>query len=323
MLNFLLTFFLNLTGDRAVKVLMEMDWEKAETVLQKVRNIRGHPEKYPGIVKLKAILWGYTHNIRSPTGTTRMLKDSMIARMYCGLAQAPSHDCINDYMRKIEPVIDELFLLLRNAAIAKGIIKGYSQALDPTGIETRYKKDKDGTWWYDEINKVKRFGYGSNAIFDTVTQLPIAVMDTSSKKTDYEEVSKLYLMTPLTPLLFTADGEMDMIKLHNQLMNQGIVPVIKYNPRNTKEPLPIKYRIQQWYPKMSKRWLEKAYDERADAEHGWGTMKERFGLEDLHLKGRKGYRVHMYLCFIHRYLDAFAVHNNCLKVSVRRSFMCL
>lgn len=323
MIEILMSLLLNLTGDRAIKLLLQMDWERAEEIIRQVNKTRGCPETYPGICKLKAILWGYTHNTRSPTGIARIISDSYIARHWCGLSSPPSHDCINDYIRALEPVISDIWLLLRDMAICKGIIKGYSQAPDPTGVETKYKKDKDGNWWYDEIKKVYKFGYGCNAIFDTVTQMPIAVMNTPSKKTDYEEIKKLYAMTPITPLLLTGDGEMDMIEFHNQLMNQGVIPVIRYNPRNTKVPLPMKYRIQQWFPRISKRWLEDAFDERADAEHGWSTLKERFGLEDLHLLGRNGFRVHMYLCMIHRYLDAFAVHSNCHGTSVRRSFMCL
>lgn len=323
MIDFLVSLLLSLTGDRAVRVLLQMDWERAEQIIQRVKKTRGRSETYPGICKLKAILWGYTHNIRSPTIIARIIGDSYIARHWCGLDSPPSHDCINDYMHALEPVIADIWLLLRDAAIEKGVIKGYSQAPDPTGVETRYKKDKDGKWWYDEIKKVKKFGYGCLAMFDTVTQLPITVMDTPSKKTSYKEIKRLYAMNPITPLLLTGDGEMDIIKFHNQLMDQGVIPVIKYNPRNTKIPLPIKYRIEQWFSGISKYWLEKAFDERADAEHGWSTIKERFGLEDLHLKGRMGYRVHMYLCLIHRYLDALTVDANCSGISVRRSFMCL
>lgn len=322
-MEFLVSFLLSLTGDRAVKVLLQMDWKRAEQMLQNIKKARGCPETYPGIFKLKAILWGYTHNIRSPTGIARLINDSYIARKWCGLNSPPSHDCINDYMHALEPVVEEMWLMLRDAAIHKGIINGYSQALDPTGVQTRYKKDTDAVWWWDEINKVYRFGYGCNAIFDTATQLPIAVMDTPSKKTDSEEIREVYAMTPIVPLLLTADGEMDILEFHNQLMDQGVMPVIPYNPRNAKEPLRIRFRIEQWFPRIGREWLKKAYRQRADAEHGWSTVKERFGLEHPCLKGRKGYRVHMYLCFIHRYLDAFAVRANFSGVSVRRSFMCL
>ncbi|NEU59151.1 hypothetical protein FXF75_21230 [Halorussus sp. MSC15.2] len=47
-----------------------------------------------------------------------------------------------------------------------------------------------------------------------------------------------------TPIWMIGDSVFDMLNWHDVLLEENVVPVASYNPRNTDEPLDIEYRAE-------------------------------------------------------------------------------
>ena len=195
--------------------------------------------------------------------------------------------------------------------------------MDPTSIETPFMSDPDAEWIYDETKGEYYFGYGLIVNGCTETHLPLDAVFTQSKKVHYEETKPVLQNTPIMPEKFFADAEFDIIELHKSLMKEKVMPIIPYNPRNTKEQLRVKYRIQQWKPKLSDEELDLEYRARAEAEHGFSTLKKHFGLEKFSVKGWNRVKVHAFLCLILRLMHAITVHKTRPGISVRRTITIL
>lgn len=328
MFEFIAIFFLSLLGDKEALVFLQIDWKRTEKIVNSIKR-RGRPDVYPRVLKSKILMWGYIHNQRGPTGMVRILERNLLARIVCGVRKIPSHDCLTDAICSFEPALEQVFEMMRDDGIRKGIVRTEVQAEDTTSVATKFKKDRDGKWSLKRKAKKKGerneyyFGYGQNARFDVFSHLAISLLFIQSKKTDTEEIKELYSKTPYKPDIYLADSEFDIEDLHEWLMRDGTLPIIEYNPRNTKEPLKIKYRIEAYSGRLGRVGLKKIFGNRAESEHGWSTMKERFGLEDIHVKGWKKVKAHAFLCHIHRYADAFAVHKYHPEASVRSCFLSL
>lgn len=314
---------LSLYDDEGFIILNSIDWKEIEEILLKIKNKRGRRPFYEDISKMKMIVYFRVHRIFEATRMVRKLKKENMVMRSCGLKKIPSHDIISDFLQRIEPIIEEIFKNVVNQAIRLGIIKGKRLALDPTSIKTKYKSDKDAKWSWDETKKEHYFGYGGDVLFDPETQLPVVAMFTGSKKAESGEPEKIIekaesLMKLLDTEIFLADGEFDIIKLQEDMMNQYILPVMPYNSRNTKEPLPIKYRVQNYFD-IKTEWLDEEFQYRAEAEHGWSTIKEEFGLERVICRGWKKVKSHFFLCLMTRIMYAIAVFKNCHGVSVTKT----
>lgn len=76
------------------------------------------------------------------------------------------------------------------------------------------------------------------------------------------------------------DSEFDMLKWHDYLLEQAVVPVTPYNPRNTDDPLEIKYRVEDKIKQYSdtvhlwQKQLDKTYDQRSRVETAIGVCKD-------------------------------------------------
>lgn len=315
--------FLNFLAGRETTILESVDWELIKKILEKLKSKRGRPLVYSLIGKLKAILYCRAKGIFEATETVRELKRNKDLRKYCGFKRIPSHDVISDFLLKLEPVVEEIFEKIRDQAIKLGIIDTRRLIMDPTSIATRYLSDKDGKWGWIETKKEHYYGYGGNALFDPVTHLPVAALFTQTKKSCYEEAKALWDKRPFLPEIFLADGEFDMIKLTEEMLDLFVLPVIPYNPRNTKVPLPIEYRVQQYTNSLSIEWLDEEHKYRAEAEHAWGTLKDHFGLENVRVKGWEKVKTHFFLCLTMRLMHAIAVHKNYPGTSVRKTITVL
>lgn len=47
-----------------------------------------------------------------------------------------------------------------------------------------------------------------------------------------------------TPIRMLGDADFDIFEWHDGLIDKVVVPVTLYNPRNTNDPLDIRYKIQ-------------------------------------------------------------------------------
>lgn len=317
----LVCHLLSLLGDRHALVFLVVDWKGIEHRLNRMRR-RGAPDRYPRIQKFQILFWGYLHETRSPTQIVRSLSRNPLARLVIGW-RIPSHDAITDCLKSYEPVIEDVLCILRDRALALGIVQTAVQVEDPTSIETPFRSDPDAKWSLKRNTgkKIWYFGYGLNARIDPFSHLPLSVLFIRSKKTNLTEIRELHRKTPVLPELYLADAEFDIIDWIEQLIAENTLPVIPYNRRRYGKRM--KYRIQEYSREIGVRWLKQVSRLRAEIEHSWSTDKERFGLEDIHVRGRDKVQTHTCLCLIVRYADALAVHAYRPEASVRQSFITL
>jgi hypothetical protein len=74
------------------------------------------------------------------------------------------------------------------------------------------------------------------------------------------------------PRVFLGDTGFDIVELQEQLMDDGLLPIMPYNPRNTDVPLDIKYRgdlIHQQTNKLSlnRKELDDTYIQQISVEN--------------------------------------------------------
>lgn len=314
----IVVFALKITGNRGLILLDTVDWIPIEEILKQLESDRGRPLVHPNLAKFKAIVYGLANQQYSILGITRVSTKPIILEI-CGFTEEPSHDTILRFWGRLDLVIEEIFQELVRQNIDLGIIDTRRLAIDPTSIETRYiKSDKDAKWNYDSSRKRYYFGYGGNVLVDVFTHLPVCAIFIQSKKTDSEETVALWRKVPVLPNTVLGDSEFDMLELHEILLSEFVLPVMKYDPRNAKPPLSIEYRVQQYWD-VDVEWLDVEDRYRAEVEHSWGTIKEHFGLEKFYVRGWKKVRVKFFLTLILRHIHASYMFENHPEVSVRRT----
>jgi len=113
-----------------------------------------------------------------------------------------------------------------------------------------------------------------------------------------------------------ADPEFDVIDLIKDLLNDKILPIIPYNPRNSKEERPIEYRAEKIDEEehdtvsLNTDELDKeCYSKRVFAERTIGKLKE-LNLEEPAILGEKHVKTWAYFVMIHRLLTASEKHEN-------------
>lgn len=309
-------------NDRGIKTLENVDFKPIEKILKRLESKRGSPPTYSNISKFKAVIYGMMNGAYSACAIARKAT-SEVAKKVCGLDRNISHDRINEFLKDITVVVEEIFQELVKQVMKLGITNGKKQAIDGTSIETMFLSDRDAKWSYDDTKDEYYFGYGLLVNFCTETHLPLAAEFTQSKKVSYKEVKRVVDKTPVIPETFLGDPEFDMIKLHKLQISKGVRIVVPYNSRKTKEPKKIKYRIQQWFPELTNKELNGDYKERLEGEHAISTLKEHFSLEKFYVKGWNRVKVHTFLCMISRLMHAIAVHKTNPFVSVRKTITIL
>jgi hypothetical protein len=125
------------------------------------------------------------------------------------------------------------------------------------------------------------------------------------------------------PTILLGDSGVDIVELQEQLINQYILPVITYNPRNADEPLDIKYRVEDLVHQrtdkvtLNRTDLDKVYRRRCAVENTNNVLKQ-MGLEDLHVKGENAVKTHVYIILILRLAIAIARYHNDQQSNLRR-----
>jgi hypothetical protein len=106
------------------------------------------------------------------------------------------------------------------------------------------------------------------------------------------------------PDVLLADSEYDILEFQKRLLDI-VLAIIEYNPRKTKERLPIIYRaeLSSYY---NFEWLHTTYQLRAEAEHGFNILKE-LGLTKFRVRGYRRVKSHTYLQCMLRLGYALAV----------------
>jgi len=288
------------------------------------RSRRGRPPTYLPEQNFKAVVYGYAHEKYEATEIARLMEDG-VARSVCGYMEGtPSHDTLSRFLRKLATVIEQLFKKMVKQIKKMGITMGEDQVIDGTSIETRFRSDPNAKWNWESTKNEYYLGYGLLLVVCPHTHLPLSALFTDGKHvTASQSVQALKQADEIfQPRWVIGDGEFDALEVHGHALGCGSIPVIRYNPRNTRNPLPIKFRVQTWLDKPLEM-LEEKYRNRPEVEHAISSLKEGFGLEKFSVKGWNGVKTHIFLCLILRLMHAIACHKKNPLANVRKTFSLL
>jgi hypothetical protein len=163
-------------------------------------------------------------------------------------------------------------------------------------LDTENEDDEDEEDVEDEDSYY--FGYGC-LIVSTGPKLPIVAAFTQQKQ------------AVETPIWMLGDGGFDMLGWHDDLVDEAVVPVAPYNPRNTDDPLDIEYRIEDRIEEHSEdvhlkqSVLEETYNRRIQVEQTIGASKE-CGFGTPRVRGRVHVKSHVFLALCLRLAIAIA-----------------
>ena len=315
--------FLRLVRNRGKEILGRVDLSFLNSLFQRPGK-RGRPPIYNPEQNFKAVIYGYANGRHQATEIARLREDG-VARVACGyLHWTPSHDTLSRFLKKLAGVVEQVFRRLVKQIKKLGITKGEDQVIDGTSIRTRFRSDPDARWNWDATKKEHYWGYGLLLVACPHTHLPLAAVFTDGKHVTSEHAVQALEQARQTfqPRWVIGDGEFDTLRVHSHMLSHGAIPVIKYNPRNTRTPPPIRFRIQQHLDEPPER-LEEKYRLRPEVEHAISSLKEAFALEKISVKGRTGVKIHIYLCLILRLMHAIACRKRDPLSNVRRTLTLL
>lgn len=286
---------------------------------------RGAPNTYKQSMKFKSILLALKLGARSIRGISRKVKGNT-TRVYLRMltAKMPSYSTIERFIKAMIPLLDKILQELVKILVRLGLI-GNVFVLDGTDIETRFEDDPDAKWNYDATRKRYYYGYGLALVIESKNQLPVAIQFRAEKKMDTESTIALTekAIALKRPFLFLGDSEFDIIEFQRGLLDIGIIPIIDYNPRNTKEPKNIRFRVQELVTEINPNMEVKekdivtCYKDRISVERGIGDLK-KLGLNDLPWPGRMKAMFHVYMIVMMRLLNALETYLNNPDANLRR-----
>jgi 6-pyruvoyl-tetrahydropterin synthase len=278
---------------------------------------RGRPPDYQPEEKLKGVLYCLASGVRKIRGMSRKLKETL-ATLICGFQDGtPSAPTLSRFFHFLSSVIEKIFHHLVAFAARLGIY-GDTFLIDTTSIEV-FEDDPDAKWNYDATSKSWYYGYGLELIVDWKTHLPVAGVFTNGKHVGDSEIeeglNRMYAVK--SPNVFAGDGEFDTKNTHNILLNRRTLPVMKYNPRNTKKQTTFSFRIEEIVNETSNgkvhlntNLLKQDYKKRIEVEHSISTIKS-LGLEYPQVRGYNAVKTHTFLILICRL--AIGVYKNMEK----------
>jgi len=306
-------------------VLKHLDLSYVDEVFEQQKSSeRGRPWIYTPSIKLKAFLYGLSEGKDSIHGVARSVQTS-VAQVCLGLEQGGmSYATLERFWHQLAIVAEQVFMELAQMIASLGIL-GNIHAVDSTSISTPYLDDPDAVWSYDATKGEFYFGYGLLLVVDVNTQLPIAAQFVQRKQASKEEWIMVIHdgMVVKKPNILLGDSGVDIVKLQEDLIDERVLPIISYNPRNTDEPLDIKYRVEDLVPKRSDKVslnikeLDRTFKKRCAVENTNNVLKQ-MGLEELHVKGWNAVKSHVYIILILRLAIAIARYCNDQHCNLRR-----
>jgi hypothetical protein len=290
---------------------------------QRKKTKKGRPRTYLPSDDLKALLYGLAEGKHTLRGISRTIRTS-VAQVFLGLDEGMSYATLNRFWHQFATVAESVFKELAQMIAGLGIIGGI-HAVDSTSISTPYLDDADAVWSYDSTKGEFYYGYGLLLVVDVQTQLPIAAQFVQRKQAPKEEWTAVIHdgMLVKKPRILLGDSGLDIVELQEHLIDEHVLPIISYNPRNTDEPLDIKYRVEDLVQKrtdkvsLNKKELDRTFKKRSAVENTNNVLKQ-MGLEDLHVKGWNAVKTHVYIILILRLAIAIARYCNDQHCNLRR-----
>jgi hypothetical protein len=288
-------------------VLKHLDFSFLNELIEQTKKTnRGRPPEYLPDAKLRGTLYCLASNTRKIRGMARLLKETL-ARLICGFQDdSPSASTLSRFFTLLGAIIGEVFHLLACFAASLGIFSSIFLG-DTTSIEVS-QDDPDGKWNYDSTKERWYYGYGLNLIIDWRTHLPVTAVFTTGKHVGDQEITegitRMYQVK--APTRWIGDSEFDTKQTHALLMGQKTLPVIRYNPRNTADPLPVSFRVEHIVQEqtggtvsLNIKQLWRDYRMRIEVEHSISTIKS-LGLEHPAVKGYQAVKTYAFLILIYR-----------------------
>lgn len=316
--------FLEILENEGKAVLQHLELNYIDQLFeQRKKTKKGRPRTYPPSDDLKALLYGLAEGKHTLRGISRTIRTSA-AQVFLGLDDGMSYATLNRFWHQFATVAESVFKELAQMIAGLGIIGGI-HAVDSTSISTPYLDDADAVWSYDSTKGEFYYGYGLLLVVDVQTQLPIAAQFVQRKQAPKEEWTAVINdgMLVKKPRILLGDSGLDIVEMQEQLIDEHVLPIISYNPRNTDEPLDIKYRVEDLVRKrtdkvsLNKKELDRTFKKRSAVENTNNVLKQ-MGLEDLHVKGWSAVKTHVYIILILRLAIAIARYCNDQHCNLRR-----
>lgn len=290
---------------------------------QNKKTNKGRPRTYPPSDNLRALLYGLAEGKHTLRGISRTIKTS-VAQVFLGLDNGMSYATLNRFWHKFATVAESVFKELATIVAGLGIL-GEVHAVDSTSISTPYLDDPDAVWSYDATKGEFYYGYGLLLAVDVQTQLPIGAKFVQRKQASKEEWIVVIQdgMLVKKPRVLLGDSGIDIVEMQEQLIDEHVLPIISYNPRNTDEPLNIKYRVEDLVQKktnkvsLNRKELNRTFKKRSAVENTNNVLKQ-LGLEDLHVKGWNAVKTQVFIILILRLAIAIARYCNDRHCNLRR-----
>jgi hypothetical protein len=257
---------------------------------------------------LKGVLHCFYRDIYGPRPMARELHNEDVWRQ-CGFESPPSRRTLSRFITDFELVAEDVFIKLVHE-LAEQVPLGKLFRISGTDIPVD-QRDEDADWNYDHAED-DYYGYGC-CVVTAAHNIPVAAAFTPAKKVN-EETAMRFTRDALavdTPRWFLSDSEFDMLGWHDWLLEQSVVPISPYNPRNTDDPPDIEYRVEERIKEHSdtvrlwQRQLDETYAERSRVETAIGVCKD-LGLGTPRVRGRVRVKAHVFIALCLRLAVALA-----------------
>jgi len=261
---------------------------------------------------LKGVLHCFYRDIYGPRPMARELHNEDVWRQ-CGFEHPPSRRTLSRFITDFALVAEDVFIELVHE-LAEQVPLGKLFRIDGTDIPVD-QRDDDAAWNYDHTEDDYYYGYGC-CVVTAANNIPVAAAFTSAKKVNEETAMRVTrdALAVETPRWMIGDSEFDMLEWHDHLLEQSVVPVARYNPRNTADPLDIEYRVEERIKEHGNRvrlWekqLDETYSRRSQVETAIGVCKD-LGLGTPRVRGRARVEAHVFLALCLRLAVALANHH--------------
>ncbi len=156
----------------------------------------------------------------------------------------------------------------------------------------------EATWYYDSTTEEYYYGFGC-VIVSAGPKIPIVSEFTQRKQIDGETATCITkdAIGVDTAIWMLGDSAYDILKWHDFLLAQEVVPIAPYNPRNTDDPLDIEYGVEDHIDEytedisLKQSVLAETYDHRTLVERTNEACKDcRLG--NVHARGRASTQEH-------------------------------
>lgn len=311
--NHIVQELLEILENEGKAILQSLDLEYVDRLFEERKSTnRGRPRTYRPSDDLRAILYGLAEGKNALRAIARTVQTTT-AQVFLGLDNGGmSYSTLERFWHQLAELAEDVFKGLASTIADLGML-GEVQSVDSTDIKTPFPDDPDAAWSYDSTRKEYYYGYGLLLVVDVESQIPIAAKFIQRKQATGDECFDVVndALCVRRPAVLLGDAGFDIVELQEHLLDENVLPVFTYNPRNAGEPLDIHYRVEHLVQqrtenvKLDRKGLDKDFRMRPAVENANNVLKQ-LGLEDIRVKGWNAVKAHVYFILILRLAIAIA-----------------